>query len=121
MDIALLLKDRLNELGPRAARPGSCYQVTGSYISDKMAKLLKLPGADLVKLANHQRREQVMTKIGDRPGPLFLEVRELILAKCDPDKQTPLRAVFERQPLRARALRDPKTFGCGQGTRQAGN
>jgi len=117
MDIALLLKDRLKELGLEQRDLARAIQVTESYISqlltqkkmppapnrtdiyDKMAKLLKLPGAELVRLAHLQRREQVMRKIGDSPGPLFLEVRELILAKCNPDKQTFVRAVFERQPF----------------------
>ena len=117
MDIALVIKERLKELGLEQRDLARAVQVTESYISqlltqkklppapnrtdiyDKMGKCLKLPGAELVKLADLQRREQVLRKIGDPPGPLFLEVRELILTKCNPDKQTPLRAVFERQPF----------------------
>src|SRR5207247_2228327 len=66
---------------------------------DKMGKLLKLPGGELAKLAHLQRREQSRKKLGDPPSPLFKEVRELILGKCNPDKQTEVRAIFEKQPF----------------------
>jgi len=117
MDISLVIKERLKELGLEQRDLARAVQVTESYISqmltqkklppspnrtdiyDKMGKLLKLPVAELVKLAGLQRREQVMRKIGDPPGPLFKEVRELILRKCHPDKQTQIRAIFEKQPF----------------------
>src|ERR1051325_154264 len=117
MDVCLAVKQRLKELGLEQRDLAAAAGVTESYISqlltqkklppapnrtdiyEKIGKRLKLPGAELVKLADLQRREQVLRKIGDPPGPLFIEVRELILAKCNPDTQTPLRAVFEKQPF----------------------
>jgi hypothetical protein len=38
-------------------------------------------------------------QLGDEPTPLFREVRELILKKCDPAKEQHVRAVFEKQPF----------------------
>ncbi len=117
MHISAVIRQRLDELGLEQRDLARAAQVTESYISqvlthkklppspartdiyDKMGKLLKLPSADLAKLADLQRREQLKQKLGDPPGPLFKEVRELILGKCPRDKQPQLRAIFERQPF----------------------
>jgi len=37
--------------------------------------------------------------LGDEPPPLFHEVRELILRKCNREKQEHVRAIFEKQPF----------------------
>jgi transcriptional regulator with XRE-family HTH domain len=115
--IALVIKKRLEELGLEQRDLARAVQVTESYISqlltqkklppdsnrtdiyDKMGKLLKLPGAELAKLADLQRREQMMRKMGDPPGPLLKDVRDLILTKCHPARQTHVRTVFEKQPF----------------------
>ena len=117
MDVSLVIRQRLEELGLEQRDLARAAQVTESYISqlmtqkklppapertdmyDKMGKLLKLPGGELAKLAHLQRREQLRKKLGDPPSPLFKEVRELILGKCNPDKQTEVRAIFEKQPF----------------------
>lgn len=117
MDISLVIKQRLKELGLEQRDLAHAAQVTESYISqllnqkklppdsnrtdiyDKMGKLLKLPSAELVKVADLQRREQAMKKIGDPPGPLLKDIRELILTKCNPGKQTQLRRAFEKEPF----------------------
>ncbi len=117
MDLALLIRQRLEELGLEQQELAQAAQVTGSYISqlltqkklppasnrtdiyDKMGKLLKLPSGELGKLADLQRREQLKKKLGDLHSPLFKEGRELILRKCNPDKQIALRAIFEKQPF----------------------
>src|SRR5437016_11419869 len=117
VDVSLVIRQRLEELGVEQSDLGRAAQVTESYISqlmtqknlppapertdmyDKMGKLLKLPGGELAKLAHLQRREQLRKKLGDPPSPLFKEVRELILGKCNPDKQTEIRAIFEKQPF----------------------
>src|SRR5881396_963986 len=117
VDVSLVIRQRLEELGLEQRDLARAAQVTESYISqlmtqkklppapertdmyDKMGKLLKLPNGELAKLAHLQRREQLKKKLGDPPSPLFKEVRELILGKCNPDKQTEIRAIFEKQPF----------------------
>jgi hypothetical protein len=64
-----------------------------------MEKLLKLPGGELSKLADIQRKEELKRQLGDPPAPLFKEVRELILSKCRRDKERQIRTIFERQPF----------------------
>ena len=117
MDVSLVIRQRLEELGLEQRDLARAAQVTESYISqlmtqkklppapertdmyDKMGKLLKLPSGELAKLAHLQRREQLKRKLGDPPSPLFKEVRELILGKCNHGKQTEIRAIFEKQPF----------------------
>ncbi len=117
MNVSLVIRQRLEELGLEQRELARAAQVTESYISQvltqkklppasnrtdiyaKMGKVLKLPSGELAKLADLQRREQLKRKLGDPPRPLFQEVRELILCKCNPDKQPHLRAIFERQPF----------------------
>ena len=38
-------------------------------------------------------------RLADPPAPLFSEVRELILRKCEPGKEQPIRAMFEKEPF----------------------
>ena len=117
MDVALVLKQRLKELEFEQRDLAKAAQVTQSYISqlltgkkappapdrtdiyDKMGKLLKLPKGELAKLADLQRGEELKRKLGDPPAPLFKGVRELILHKCERDKEKQLRAIFEKQPF----------------------
>jgi transcriptional regulator with XRE-family HTH domain len=117
VNLALVIKQRLEELGLEQRALARAAQVTESYISqlltqkklppaptrtdlyEKIGKLLKLPGGELAKFADLQHREQLKRKLGDPPGPLYKEVRELILSKCNPDKQTQIRAIFEKQPF----------------------
>ncbi len=40
-------------------------------------------------------------KLADPPAPLFKEVRELILRKCEPGKEHPIRTTFEKEPFGA--------------------
>jgi transcriptional regulator with XRE-family HTH domain len=68
-------------------------------IYEKMGKFLKLPSGKLSKLAEHQRLEELKRNLGDPPKPLFKEVRELILGKCQRDKEKQIRAIFEKQPF----------------------
>ena len=117
MDVPLVIKQRLEELGLEQRDLAAAAEVTESYISqlltrkklppapertdiyDKMGKFLKLPSGQLSKLAEVQRREELKRKLGDPPAPLFEEVRELILRKCAPDKEKQIRAIFEKQPF----------------------
>ncbi len=117
MDVCLVIKQRLDELGLEQKDLATAADVTESYISqvltrkklppapdrtdiyEKMAKFLKLPSDRLAKLADLQRMEQLKRDLGDPPAPLFREVRELILRKCVPDKEKQIRAIFEKQPF----------------------
>lgn len=117
MDVCLVIKQRLEELGLEQKDLATATGVTDSYISQlltgkklppepdrtdiyvKMGKFLKLPAGKLSKLAGHQRTEELKKKLSEPPAPLFKEVRELVLRKCAPDKQMEIRSIFERQPF----------------------
>jgi transcriptional regulator with XRE-family HTH domain len=117
VDVCLVIKERLEELGLEQKELAAAAQVTESYISqlltrkksppapdrtdiyEKMGKFLKMSGGRLAKLAELQRREELKRNFEDPPAPLFQEVRELVLRKCTPEKQEQLRAIFERQPF----------------------
>ena len=117
MDVCLVIKRRLDELGLEQKDLATAAEVTESYISqllarkklppasdrtdiyEKMAKFLKLPSDRLSKLADHQRKEELKRNLGDPPTPLFREIRALILRKCVPDKEKQVRAIFELQPF----------------------
>ena len=117
MDVCLVIKERLEELGLEQRDLAAAAEVTESYISqlltrkklppapdrtdiyEKMGKFLKLSSGKLAKLADHQRREELKKDFEDPPAPLFAEVRELILRKCAPEKQQQIRAIFEKQPF----------------------
>jgi transcriptional regulator with XRE-family HTH domain len=117
VNVALVIRQRLEQLELEQRDLATAAQVTESYISqlltckkpppapertdiyEKMADFLKLPRAELVKLADLQRKEELKKKIGDPPAPLFKEVRDLILRKCAPGKEKEIRAIFEKQPF----------------------
>jgi transcriptional regulator with XRE-family HTH domain len=117
VDIPLVIKRRLKQLGLEQKDLAIAAQVTESYISqllarkkpppapertdiyDKMGKFLKLRSGELATLADAQRKEALRKKVADPPAPLFHEVRELILLKCDPRKRKQIRGIFEKGPF----------------------
>src|SRR5258706_11210622 len=117
MDVCLVIKRRLQELGLEQKGLATAAEVTESYISqllarkklppapdptdiyDKRAKFLKLPSDRLSKLADHQRKEELKRNLGGPPAPLFEEVREFILRKYAPTKEKQIRVTFEKQPF----------------------
>ena len=117
MDVSLVVKHRLKELGLGQRELAAAAEVTESYISQllngkkpppvagrkdiygKLEEFLKLPSGELSQLAELQRIEGLKRKLGDPAVPLFREVRELILRKCVAAKETQIRAIFERQPF----------------------
>jgi transcriptional regulator with XRE-family HTH domain len=117
VDVCLVIKRRLDELGLEQKDLATAAEVTQSYISqllarkklppapertdiyEKMAKFLKIPTDRLSKLAVHQRKEVLKRNLDDPPKPLFREVRELILRKCTPGQEKQVRAIFEKQPF----------------------
>ena len=117
MDVCLVIKDRLQELGFEQRDLAAAAQVTESYVSqlltrkklppapdrtdiyEKMGAFLKLPSGKLAKLADAQRREELKRGFEDPPAPLFADVREVILRKCAPEQAPQVRSIFERQPF----------------------
>src|SRR2546425_5640631 len=101
MDVPLVIRRRLKELGLEQKDLAAAAAVTESYISqllarkkappapdrtdiyNKLGKFLKLPSGELSRLATLQRREDLKKKIADPPQPLFHAFRELILRKCN--------------------------------------
>ena len=117
MDVCLLIRQRLQELGLEQKDLARAAEVTESYISqvlsrkklppapdrtdiyEKMATFLKLPSDRLSELAELQRTEELKRNLADPPAPLFREVRELILRKCVPEREKEIRAILEKQPF----------------------
>jgi transcriptional regulator with XRE-family HTH domain len=117
VDVCLVIRRRLEELGLEQKDLATAAEVTESYVSqllarkklppapdrtdiyEKMAKFLKLPGDRLSRLAELQRREELKRDLAGPPAPMFGEIRDLILRKCAPDKQEQVRAIFEQQPF----------------------
>jgi transcriptional regulator with XRE-family HTH domain len=117
VDVCLVIKQRLEELGLEQKDLATAAEVTDSYISQllarkklppapdrtdiyqKMAKVLKLPSDRLSKLAESERREESKRDLAGSPAPMFGEIRELILRKCVPDKQAQVGEIFQKQPF----------------------
>src|SRR3989441_10815249 len=96
MDVAFVVRHRLEQLGLEQRDLAAAARVTESYISqlltrkkappspdrtdiyDRMGRFLKLPNGELAKLADLQRQEELKRKLTDPPTPLFKEVRELV-------------------------------------------
>jgi transcriptional regulator with XRE-family HTH domain len=115
MDVCLVIRQRLLELGLEQKDLAAAAKVTESYISqlltrkkrppapdrtdiyEKMSRFLKLPKGQLSKLADLQRKEEIKRNLIDPPTPLFPEVRELILHKCAPTTQKQMRTIFEKE------------------------
>ena len=117
MDVSLLIRHRLKDLGLEQKDLAAAAQVTESYISqllarkkappapgrtdiyEKIGKVLKLPSGELSHLADLQRKEELRKKVAETPRPLFKECRELILRKCDSARQREVRRIFEKEPF----------------------
>ena len=117
MDVSFVIRQRLEEFGLDQRELARAAQVTESYISqlltrkkappapsrtdiyEKMDEFLRLPSGELARLAGIQRKAELKRELGEEPAPLFGEVRELILRKCQPDRERHVRAIFEAQPF----------------------
>jgi len=117
VDVSLLIRHRLSQLGLDQKDLAAAAQVTESYISqllarkkappapgrtdiyEKIGQFLKLPSGELSRLAAVQRQQEVKKKVAEPPVPLFKECRDLILRKCEPDSQTEMRRIFEKEPF----------------------
>jgi transcriptional regulator with XRE-family HTH domain len=115
MDVRLVIKHRLEELGLEQRDLAAAARVTESYISqlltrkkappaadrtdlyERMNAFLKFPKGQLSGMVEAQRREELKKILADPPTPLFKEVRALVLRKCKAEKQGPVRDIFEKQ------------------------
>lgn len=115
MQLSLVIRNRLRDLGHEQKDLAIAAQVTESYISqlltgkkvppapdrtdiyERIEAFLNLPNAELVKLAKLERQEKLKIKLGEPLLPLFKGVRDLLLSKCSRDKETQIRAIFETQ------------------------
>jgi len=119
LDVSLVVRHRLKELGLEQRDLAAAAQVTESYISqllarkksppasgrtdiyEKIENFLGLPGGELSRLADLQRKEDLKKKIADPPEPLFKAFRELILRKCNPGTDLQIREIFQKEPFGA--------------------
>lgn len=117
MDISLVIKHRLRELGLGQNDLAQAAQVTESYISlllgrrkappasartdlyDRIGEFLKFPAGELARLADLQRQEEFKKKAAEPLKALFKDSRELILRKCHPGTRNEVRTIFEKQPF----------------------
>jgi len=117
MDVAELIKRRLQELGYEQKELADSVEVTPSFISQllkrkksppspnrtdiyrKIEKFLKLPEGDLSRLADLQRKEELKRKFDVPTSPLFAEVREVVVRKCKEAQRRALRQIFEKEPF----------------------
>jgi transcriptional regulator with XRE-family HTH domain len=117
VDVSLLIKQRLNELGLDQRDLAAATQVTDSYISqlltrrkpppapgrtdiyEKIGEFLRLPAGELSKLADLQRQEELKKRVTEPPRPLFQQCRDLILRKCEPERRNELRRIIEKEPF----------------------
>ena len=117
MDVPLVIKHRLKELGLEQKDLAAAAQVTESYISQllarkktppapartdlykKMGRFLRLPDGELSRLADVQRQEHFKKKVTRPPSPLFQECRELVLRKCERTGRKEIRSIFEKEPF----------------------
>jgi transcriptional regulator with XRE-family HTH domain len=115
VDVALVVRRRLQKLGLEQRDLAAAAQVTESYVSqllarkkappspsrtdiyERMGNFLKLPAGELSKLAELERREELRKKVADPPAPLFEHFRELTLRKCDSPKREQVRRIFEKE------------------------
>lgn len=117
MDVSLVIRNRLNELGLGQKDLAAAAQVTESYVSqllrrrkgppapgrtdpyDKIGESLRLPKGELSNLADLQRKEELKKKVADPPRPLFKECRDLVLRKTNLQQRIELQRIFEKQPF----------------------
>src|SRR5574341_274705 len=114
MDVALVIRQRLDALGLDQRDLAGAAGVTESYVSqllthkksppapertdiyDRMDRFLKLPAGELARVAEAHLKEERKRRLGE-VAPLFPELRELILRKCTPGQFEAVRAIIEGQ------------------------
>ncbi|OLC70480.1 MAG: hypothetical protein AUH78_20770 [Gemmatimonadetes bacterium 13_1_40CM_4_69_8] len=117
MDVAFVIRERLEELGLEQRDLARAARVTESYVSqlltrkkappapnrtdiyDRMDRFLKLPDGELARVAALARKEELKRELGETPESLFPRVRDLLLRKCRAEQRKQILAIFERQPF----------------------
>jgi transcriptional regulator with XRE-family HTH domain len=117
VDVSLVIKQRLNELGLDQRDLATATQVTESYVSqlltrkkpppapgrtdiyDRMGEFLKLPAGELSRLADSQRHAEMQKRMAAPPTPLFKECRELVLRKCQTETRMEVHRIFQKEPF----------------------
>jgi len=115
LDVALVIRERLAELGLEQRDLARAAGVTESYVSqlltgkkappspdrtaiyDRMDRFLKFRPGDLARAAELARIQELKHKLGDRPEPLLPQLRELILRTCRPEHAKQIHAIIQRQ------------------------
>jgi len=114
MDVALVIRQRLEELGLDQRDLARAAAVTESYVSqllthkksppapertdiyDRMDRFLKLPHGELARVAEAHLKEERKRRLGD-VAALLPEWRELIMRKCTPAQVEVVRPLIEGQ------------------------
>ena len=114
MDVALVIRQRLDELQLDQRDLARAASVTESYVSqiltrkkappapertdiyDRMDRFLKLPQGELARVAEAHLKEERMRRLGD-VAPLFPALRALLLRRRARAEREAVRAIFERQ------------------------
>jgi len=114
MDVCLLIRERLVELGLEQKALAAAAEVTESYVSqiltrkksppapgrtdiyEKIESFLKLPQGTLSELADAQRARESKREREGGPAPLNRGVRDFLLRKCLPRSEPQIRAEFEK-------------------------
>jgi transcriptional regulator with XRE-family HTH domain len=117
VDLAVVIRRRLEQLDIGQKELAAAAEVTESYISQllsnkklppasdrtdiygKIAKILRVSAQELAKVADAQRRENLKRKVLQPPEPLFKEFRALILRKCVSAKRQRISNIFNREPF----------------------
>src|ERR1043166_8945471 len=114
MDVALVIRQRFEELELDQRDLARAASVTESYVSqiltrkkappapdrtdiyDRMDRFLKLPQGELARVAEVHLKEERRRRLGDL-APLFPALRTLLLRKCARAERETVRAIIERQ------------------------
>lgn len=117
MDLAFLIRRRLNEMGLEQRDLAVAAEVTESYISQllggkkappapertdiygRLEGRLGMGAGDLSRVAAAQRAAERKKRLEEPPKPLFREFRELILRKCEVGKSRQIREIFGKEPF----------------------
>ena len=114
MDVSLVIRQKLKELGLDQKELATAAGVTESYISqllarkkappapgrseiyEKIGEFLGLPSGELSRLGELQRLIELKRRAGEVPPALNERSRELLLSKCVEAKREDLRRIFEK-------------------------
>jgi transcriptional regulator with XRE-family HTH domain len=117
VDLAVVIRRRLEQLGIGQRELAEAAEVTESYISQllsnkklppasdrtdiyaKLANILKVSSQELAKIADAQRQENLKRKVLKPPEPLFKEFRDLILRKCVSGRRQRITNIFNGEPF----------------------